>query len=1054
MSEIYSFGEWVRRRRKALDLTQQVLAQQVSCTPSMIRKIEADERRPSRQIAALLAEALAVPEHERDQFLRTARAELAPDQLSPSIDAVPLTPPIPSVALTSLPSGTVTFLFTDIEGSTRRWEEQPDAMRIALARHDAILRAVIERHNGYVFKTIGDAFCAAFTSAPNALAAAVVGQRALAQEEWGAVRPIHVRMALHTGTAEPHDGDYLGQPLNRVARLMATGHGGQVLLSVATRELLLDHLPPDAALYDLGVHQLKDLSRPELIFQLVAPDLPTDFPPLRSLDRRRSNLPAQPTTLIGREREIADLAVLLRRTDVRLVTLTGPGGTGKTRLSLQVAAELLDDITDGVFFINFAPISNPALVVNIIAQTLSLHETSEQPLLERLAIYLHDKHLLLLLDNFEHILAASTVIAHLLSAAPAVKVLVTSRAGLHLSGEHEYPVAPLELPDLAQLPTVEILIRYAAVALFVQRAQLTQPAFTLTDVNAAAIAEICRRLDGLPLAIELAAARSKLLSPSAILARLTSRLQLLTRGARDLPERQQTLRSTIAWSYNLLNADEQTLFRRLAVFVDGGTLDAVQAICNSDGDESAHSDAAGFRASFTILDGLAVLVDQSLLRQEEQFDHEPRFMLLQTIREYALEQLEASGEAAAIREKHAHFYMGLAEQAEPQLTLGEQHAWLKRLEREHDNLRTALAWSQVMPEGAHVGLRLASALWLFWWIRGYVSEGRSWLEHALAQMRFVQLDANEVARSHSMSRTERSAPRTSEHYRATALYRAAFLAVTQGDYPHATALSIESLVLARKLNDTERVAWALFTLGMRALYQGDHVRAVVDYDEALTLFRNQGDLRGVGWTLNDLAVITVAQGDYDRAAAGLEEALALFRSMVDIQDIGGCLNNLGEIAAVKNDYPKAIAYYTEALALARSVNNTYRISAPLHGMGRVLQAQGDSARARVLLEESVHFCQKTGYRFGAAQALCELGIIALTMGQLVHAALLFGSAEAQHTNIGAFVLLPTEQAAYTHSLATVCAELGDAAFTAAWTEGFALTPSQAIAASQPQPDVD
>jgi predicted ATPase len=473
------------------------------------------------------------------------------------------------------------------------------------------------------------------------------------------------------------------------------------------------------------------LTRPEQIFQLVAPDLMADFPPLNTLDARRTNLPAQPTPLIGREREVADVTALLRRGDVRLVTLTGPGGTGKTRLGFQIAAELLDDFAEGTYFVDLAPISDPDLVASVIAQTLGARETGGRPLVELLNTYLREKHLLLLLDNFEQVLSAAPLVAGLLAAAPRLKVLVTSREVLHLRSEKEFPVPPLELPDPQHPKEIETLSQYAAVQLFIARALDVKPDFAVTNQNAPALAEVCARLDGLPLALELAAARIKLFSPEALLARLNSRLAVLTGGPRDLPERQQTLRNTIEWSYNLLDAGEQTLFRRLSIFVGGCTGDAVEAVCNPDGD-----------LPLEVIDRLAALLDKSLLKQLEGSDGAPRFMMLETIREYALERLAASGETEVLRRRHAECFLALAETAEPQFHGSDQRLWLDRIEIEHDNLRAALAWSlegqRATPQSpddqlrSALGLRLAAALWQFWDRRGYAPEGRRWLERTLA----------------------------------------------------------------------------------------------------------------------------------------------------------------------------------------------------------------------------------------------------------------------------------------------------------------------------------
>lgn len=581
----------------------------------------------------------------------------------------------------AIPTGTVTFLFTDIEGSTQLWERHPEAMKVALARHDALLRQAIEANNGYVFKTVGDAFCAAFPTTPDALTAALAAQRALFAESWGEVGSIRVRMALHTGAAEERDGDYFGQPLNRVARLLSAGHGGQTLLSLASQELVRDHLPPGAELRDLGERRLKDLIRPERVFQLIIPDLPAEFAPLKTLDYRPNNLPAQATPFIGREREVGAVRKELLRSEVRLLTLTGPGGTGKTRLSLQAAADLLDDFTDGVFFVPLALVGDPALVAPTIAHTLNVNEVGGKPLLELLKDHLRDKQLLLVLDNFEQVTAAAPLVGELLIAAPRLKVMITSREVLHVYGEHDYPVPPMTLPDPMHLPPLERLAQYEAVQLFIERAQAAKTDFVITSENAPAVAEICVQLDGLPLAIELAAARVRLFSPQAMLARLEHRLKFLTGGARDLPARQRTLRGAIEWSYELLDADEQTLFRRLAVFVGGCMLEVAEAVCN------ARNDLA-----IDVLAGLESLADKSVLEQEEMSD-EPRFRMMETIREFAMERLEESGEAEPLRRRHAEMHLLLAEQARSELGGPRATVYLDRLEVEHDNLRAALAWS-------------------------------------------------------------------------------------------------------------------------------------------------------------------------------------------------------------------------------------------------------------------------------------------------------------------------------------------------------------------------
>ncbi len=629
-------------------------------------------------------------------------------------------------AMRDLPSGTVTLLFTDIEGSTHLLQQLGERYANVLAEYRHLLRASFQEWNGHEIDTQGDAFFVAFARATDAVLAAVEVQRALANHPWPEGAAVRVRMGLHTGEPTLTSEGYVGLDVHRTARIMSAGHGGQVLLSQATCNLVEQDLPDDVALRDLGEYRLKDLGRPRHLFQLAIPGLPADFPRLRTLDSYPNNLPVQLTPFIGREQELTAVCDLLRREDVRLLALTGPGGTGKTRLGLQIAAELSEYFDDGVFFVNLAPTSDPELVVPTIAETLGIREGADQSLFERLKEDLRQKQMLLLLDNFEQVVSAAVQVVDLLIACPRLKVIVTSREVLHVQAEHEFAVPPLPLPDLKHLPDLAALSHYAAVALFILRAQAVKPDFQMNAANARAIAEICARLDGLPLAIELAAARIKLLPPQALLARLGQRLAVLTSGTRDVPERQQTLRNTIAWSYNQLDAAEQRLFRRLSVFVGGCTLEAIESVCAAlnDGDEAGQ-----------VVDRIASLIDKSLLQQTEPEGDEPRLLMLETIREYGLERLAVNVEMEATQQAHADYYLALAEEAEPHLKGAEQGQWFARLEQEHDNLRAALQW--LLEQGKtgdsiEMVLRLAGALRRFWEVRGHVSEGWTFLERALA----------------------------------------------------------------------------------------------------------------------------------------------------------------------------------------------------------------------------------------------------------------------------------------------------------------------------------
>jgi predicted ATPase/class 3 adenylate cyclase len=599
--------------------------------------------------------------------------------------------------MAELPTGTVTLLFTDIEGSTRLLQRVGDAYAGLLAEHRRLLDESFRRHGGIVVDSEGDAFFVAFASAKDAVAGAADAQLALAGHDWHEENEIRVRMGLHTGEPRVVEGRYVGLDVHHAARVMAAGHGGQVLVSEATRALLDDA----ARLRDLGEHRLKDLSRPQRLYQLELDGLPGEFPALKTLDNRPTNLPVQPNELIGRERELGEASALLRN-GLRVLTLTGTGGTGKTRLALQLAAEVSEAFPSGVFFVSLAPVQDWELVAPTIARTLGLREQPGETVLETLDGYLGDKELLLVLDNFEQVLAAAPSVAGLTAASPGLKLLVTSRTPLRLSGERTYPVPPLELSESVQL--------------FAERAHAAALEFAVTDENEDAIAEICRRLDGLPLAIELAAPRIRSLPPPALLRRLDQRLKLLTGGAQDLDERQRTLRATIEWSYELLPEAERELFAQLGVFVGGSRLEAAEALCDS--------------IAIDLLDGLHSLVEKSLLRQRADADGEPRYWMLETIREYALELLDEAGALQDARRRHAEWFLALAERADVEARTGDQAAWFDLLDADNANLRAAIDWAQETGD-AELRLRLATALWGFWATRGHIAEGTSVLEEAL-----------------------------------------------------------------------------------------------------------------------------------------------------------------------------------------------------------------------------------------------------------------------------------------------------------------------------------
>jgi predicted ATPase/DNA-binding SARP family transcriptional activator len=636
----------------------------------------------------------------------------------PALDPVAAPPSAaPAAAAAPPPSGTITFLLTDIEGSAPLLERLGPAWGATLDAHRELLRSTIEGAAGQQVSASGEAVFAVFARPPDAVVAAASAQRALAAADWPEGVRVRVRMGLHTGAVERAGQDYAGPDVHRAACICAAAHGGQVLLSSATRALTERSLPEDLRLRDLGEHRLKDLAQPERLHQLSVDGLVAEFPPPLALDAWRQALPAPPTTFIGRERETAEILDLLERTG--LLTLTGPGGTGKTRLALRVAAESAEAYGDRAVFVALGALEDPSLVASTVAAAVGVQEEVGRPILTSLTDRLGRMEILLVLDNYEHVLAAAPLVGELVAAGPGVRVLVTSRAPLRLAGEREYHVRPLTLPDPSTAESPDELAGSEAVALFVDRARAIDPGFALEPGNAAAVAAICSALDGVPLAIELAAARVRLLSPQTILVRLREGLSLLTGGPRDLPERQRTLRDSIQWSHDLLDPAGQTLFRRLAVFAGGWSLEAADAVCSPAGSPG-----------LDVLETLNALVLHSLVRRDDTAP-EPRFRMLQTIREFGLERLAASGEEPEIRERHAQFFLTLAEEAAGELSGPGHVAWLDRLTRDHDNLRGALRWS-VDADRAETGLLIAAALWRFWQLRDHLAEGEAWLTALLA----------------------------------------------------------------------------------------------------------------------------------------------------------------------------------------------------------------------------------------------------------------------------------------------------------------------------------
>lgn len=1016
-----TFGKWLRKRRRALDLTQKELSNRVGCARITLRRIESDALKPSSELAEIILENLDIPETELPQWIKFARGVTGyPSKSTPA----------QKPSITNLPSGIVTFLFTDIEGSTKIAQAHPDQWEMMRERHHAILISAIEANNGYVFQVIGDAFCAAFHKTTDAFQASIKSQIDLHNETWGEM-PIKVRMGIHTGRAELQDeGQYQGYSvLSRVQRIMSAGHGGQTLISSATQELVRDELPKGISLQDLGEKRLKDMILSEHIYQLIIPNLPSEFPPIRAEEIVLHNLPTQLTSFIGRQKETADILNLISKH--RLVTLAGTGGVGKTRLSIKVGKELLKEYSNGVWLLELASLQDPELLPQTTAVLFGISKQANLPFIDLLIKIIGSKTTLLIMDNCEHLLDACAHLADiLLKHCPELKIIATSREPLEIMGEAVYLVPSLQLPDADHM--LDKLRGYESIHLFEERAQLARTDFSLTMKNASSVVHICQRLDGIPLAIELAAAKTGVLSTQQIADQLDQNFKLLTGGNRTALPHQQTIRASIDWSWNLLSEEERKFMRRLSVFAGGWTLEAAEAVCGSNAIELTSHLAA-----------------KSLITKTRGLGDETRFRFHEMIGRYAHEKLVEAEEEVEIRNQHMAYFIDLAERANPELIRSNQLQWFNNLNDEFDNLRAVLKWA-IKNNDKKAGMQLMVSSEAFWKSRGDPREIGEWLKqllegwnennslraHALLFYGQVMGTQNNMAQAQEFYEQSLQLARalSNKDEEAFSLLAVSDILASRGNFKDGIPMKEQSLDLFRELGNKYGQATAMFNLGG---FETDLKKSISLLLESLKLYRELGDLANTAFVLVELAIRSIWLKEFSNPPNWLEEAHAIFQHLEINHGEANVMLGYGHLAYEQGNYQQARDYYEESILLFEKAGFV-QIWRYLDVAFSILLG-GDPIQAFPIFKSCIKDFQNNQDRIGLICSLEGLAIISYKLEQFERAGILIGWVDTTRKNVGR----PDHDRI--DEVTTVCTtELGEKMFSKAYDAGSKMSMDEAV----------